>query len=61
MFYGAKASKDMQRRRVLVVISFSRSFEIKSCCLVVAMSDLVHDVDTIHFLFQLLKASGNLF
>ena len=29
-------------------------------CFVVAISDLMHDVETMHDLFQLLTASGNL-
>ena len=38
-----------------------RITEINHFCFVVAMSDLVHDVETIHCLCYLLTASGNLF
>ena len=36
-------------------------FEIISFCFVGAIFDLVHDVETIHGLSNLLTASGNLF
>ena len=40
---------------------FFRIFEIIIFCCVVAICDLVHDVETIFHLFYLLTASGNLF
>ena len=36
-------------------------FEIIIFCFVVAICDLVHDVETIFYLSYVLKASGNLF
>ena len=44
----------VQRWMVLVAIVFFRIFEIKWFCLVVAICDLVHDVEAIHGLPQLL-------
>ena len=40
---------------------FFRIFEIIIFCFVVAICDLVHDVETIFHLSYLLTASGNLF
>ena len=40
---------------------FFRISEIFIFCFVFAICDLVHDVDAIHGLCQLLTASGNLF
>ena len=58
---SAVLNQGVQRRMVLVVIVFFRSFEIKWFCLVVAICDLVHDVEAIHGLPQLLTAFLNLF
>ena len=41
--------------------NFFRIFEIIIFCFVVAICDLVHDVETIFHLSYVLKASGNLF
>ena len=41
---------------------FFRIFEIIIFCFVIAICDLVHDVETIfHLFFYMLAASGNLF
>ena len=40
---------------------FFRIFEITIFCCVVAIRDLVHDVETIFHLSSVLTASGNLF
>ena len=40
---------------------FFRIFEINIFCFVVAICDLVHDVETIFHLSYVLTASGNLF
>ena len=44
-----------------VIGFFSRNFEIIIFCFVVAICDLVHDVETIFHLSYVLTASGNLF
>ena len=41
--------------------SFFRIFEYFICCFVVAMFDLVHDVEAINGICQLLTVSENLF
>ena len=51
--------KGVQRKMVFVVIFFS--FLYIFFCFVVAMCDLMHDVETIFHLPELLIASGNLF
>ena len=51
----------VQRRMISVVNFFSRIFEIISFCFVVAICNLVHDVETIFHLSYVLTASGNLF
>ena len=43
------------------MVIFFLLFEMKLFCFVVAMNDLVHDVEAIHGLFKLLKGSENLF
>ena len=48
-----------QRKMVLVVIFF-HIFEIVFICFVVAICDLLHDVEPINGLSWLLTASGNL-
>ena len=40
---------------------FIRIFQINIVCFVVALCDLVHDVETIFHLSNVLTASGNLF
>ena len=50
----------MQRRMISVDIFF-RIFEIIIFSCVVAICDLVHDVETIFHLSYVLTASGNLF
>ena len=49
------------QRRMMSVDNFFRIFEIISFCFVVAICDLVHNVETIFHLSYLLTASGNLF
>ena len=49
------------QRRMISVDNFFRIFEIIIFCFVVAICDLVHDVETIFHLSFLLTASGNLF
>ena len=49
------------QRRVISVDNFFRIFEIIIFCFVVAICDLVHDVETIFHLSNVLTASGNLF
>ena len=49
------------QRRMISVVSFFRIFEIIIVCFVVAICDLVHDVETIFHLSYVLTASGNLF
>ena len=49
----------VQRRMVLVVIFFL-FFEIIIFWFVLAIFEVVHDVEVIHGLFYLLRASGNL-
>ena len=51
----------VQRRMIYAVIFFFRIFEIIIFCFVVAICDLVHDVETISHLSYMLTASGNLF
>ena len=43
------------------MVSFFRIFEIFIFCFVVAISDLVHNVEPIFYLFYVLTASGNVF
>ena len=43
------------------MVNFFRIFEIIIFCFVVAICDLVHDVETIYHLSYVLTASGNLF
>ena len=50
----------VQRRTISVVIFFV-FFEITIFCFVVAICDLVHDMETIFHLSYVLKISGNLF
>ena len=45
----------------MVLVVIFRIFEMIFFGFVVAMSDLVHDVDAKHGLYELLTASGNLF
>ena len=49
------------QRRMISVVNFFCIFEIIIFCLVVAICDLVHNVETIFLLSYVLKASGNLF
>ena len=49
------------QRRMISVDNFFRIFEIFIFCCVVAICDLVHDVETIFNLSYVLTASGNLF
>ena len=49
------------QRRMISVVNFFRIFDIIIFCFVVAICDLVHDVETIFHLSNVLKASGNLF
>ena len=56
-----KAHKHGVQRRMISVDSFFRIFEIIIFCCVVAIYDLVHDVETIFHLSYVLTASGNLF
>ena len=51
----------MQRRMISVVIVIFSYFEIIIFCFVVAICDLVHDVETIFHLSYVLTAYGNLF
>ena len=46
---------------MISVDNFFRIFEIIIFCCVVAICDLVHDVETIFHLSYVLTASGNLF
>ena len=48
-------------RRMISVDDYFVFFEIIIFCFVVAICDLVHDVETIFHLYYLLTASGNLF
>ena len=50
----------MQRRMISVVIFFV-FFRLFVFCFVVAISDLVHAVETMFHLFYVLTASGNFF
>ena len=43
------------------MVNVSFFCEITYFCIVVAIRDLVHDMETIHGLFKLLTASGSLF
>ena len=45
---------------MVLVVNFFRIFEIKFICLIVALCDMVHDVEIFH-LPVLLTATGNLF
>ena len=49
------------QRRMISVDNFFRIFEIVILCCVVAICNLVHDVETIFHLSYVLTASGNLF
>ena len=49
------------QRRMISVVIFFRIFEIIIFCFVVAICDLVHDVETIVHISFVLTASGNLF
>ena len=49
------------QRRMISVDNFFRIFEIIIFCFVVALCDLVHDVETIFHLFYVLTASRNPF
>ena len=49
------------QRRMISVDNFSVLFEIIIFCFVVAICDLVRDVETIFHLSYVLTASGNLF
>ena len=49
------------QRRMISVVNCFRIFEIITFCFPVAIRDLVHDVETIFYLFYVLTASGNLF
>ena len=49
------------QRRMISVDNFFHIFEIIIFCCVVAICDLVHDVETIFHLSYVLTASGNLF
>ena len=49
------------QRRVISVDIFLRIFEIIIFCCVVAICDLVHDVETTFHLSYVLTASANLF
>ena len=57
---SAENKQGVQRRVVLVVNSFI-FLKLYFCCFVVAIFDLVYDVEAIHRLWELLTASGNLF
>ena len=46
---------------MISVVNFYRIFNIIMFCFVVAICDLVHDVETIFHLSNVLTASGNLF
>ena len=59
-FLTADLAHGVQRRIISVVIFF-RIFEIIILWFVVAIFDLVHDVETIFHLSYVLTASGNLF
>ena len=59
--YGRRNSATVhgvQRRMISVLF---RIFEIIIFCFVVAICDLVHDVETVFHLSYMFKASGNLF
>ena len=43
------------------MVNFFRIFEIIIFCFVVAICDIVHDVESIFHLIYVLTASGNLF
>ena len=49
------------QRRMISVVNFFCIFEIIIFCFVVAICDLVHDLETISHLSYVLTASGNLF
>ena len=49
------------QHRMISVVNFFCIFEIIIFCFVVAICDLVHDVETIFHLSYVLTASGNLF
>ena len=51
----------MVQRRMISVDIFFRIFEIIIFCFVVAICDLVHDVDAMYGVLYVLTASGNLF
>ena len=48
------------QRRLISVVNFFCIFEINIFCFVVAICDLVHDVETIFHLSYVLTAFGNL-
>ena len=58
---GADSLHHGVQRRMISVDNFFRIFEIIIFCFVVAICDLVHDVETIFHLSYVLTASGNLF
>ena len=49
------------QRRMISVVNFFRIFAIIIFCFVVAICDLVHDVETIFQLSYVLTASRNLY
>ena len=49
------------QRRMISVVNYFRIFEIIIFCFVVAICDLVHDVEAIFHLSYGLTAPGNLF
>ena len=60
-FLGPETLKHRVHLRMFSVDTFFHIFEIINFCCVVAICDLVHDVETIFQLSYVLTASGNLF
>ena len=49
------------QRMMISVVNVFRIFEIIIFCFIVAICDIVHDVETIFHLSYVLTASGNIF
>ena len=58
---SSPAFKQGVQGKMALVVNFFQIFEIKLFGIVADMSDLVHDVEAIHGLCLLLRASENLF
>ena len=61
MLFNGQVSNHGMQRRMISVVNYFRIFDIIIFCFVVAVCDLVHDVESMYGLPSMLTASGKLF